>query len=105
MEKVTDKFLRYVAVETTSDENGTTHPSSLKELDLSQMLVAEMKAMGIADASLDENGYVMGTIPANIDAKVPVLGFISHVDTSPDASGTERYPVAGRGPAQDTVSL
>ena len=92
MEKVTDKFLRYVAVETTSDENGTTHPSNLKELDLSRMLVAEMKAMGIADASLDENGYVMGTIPANIRRKVPVLGFIAHVDTAPDASGKDIKP-------------
>ncbi len=92
MEKVTDKFLRYVAVETTSDENGATHPSSLKELDLSRMLVEEMKEMGIADASLDENGYVMGTIPANIDKKVPVLGFIAHVDTAPDASGKDIKP-------------
>ena len=92
MEKVTDKFLRYVAVETTSDENGTTHPSNLKELDLSRLLVAEMKAMGIADASLDENGYVMGTIPSNMDRQVPVLGFIAHVDTSPDASGRDIKP-------------
>ena len=92
MEKVTDKFLRYIAVETTSDENSTTHPSSLKELDLSRMLVEEMKKIGIADASLDENGYVMGTIPANIDRKVPVLGFIAHVDTSPDASGKDVKP-------------
>ena len=92
MEKVTDKFLRYVAVETTSDENGTTHPSSLKELDLSRMLVAEMKAMGIADASLDENGYVMGTIPSNLGREVPALGFIAHVDTAPDASGKDIKP-------------
>ena len=92
MEKVTDKFLRYVSVETTSDENGTTHPSSLKELDLSRMLVEEMKAIGIADASLDENGYVMGTIPSNLDRKVPALGFIAHVDTSPDASGKDIKP-------------
>ena len=92
METVTDKFLRYISFETTSDENGTTHPSSLKELDLSRQLVAEMKAIGIADASLDENGYVMGTIPANIDRKVPVLGFIAHVDTAPDASGKDIKP-------------
>ena len=92
MEKVTDKFLRYVAVETTSDENGTTHPSSLKELDLARMLVREMKQLGIADASLDENGYVMGTIPSNLDRKVPVLGFIAHVDTAPDASGKDIKP-------------
>ena len=92
MERVVDKFLRYVAVETTSDENGTTHPSSLKELDLSRMLVAEMKEMGIADAAVDENGYVMGTIPSNIEKKVPVLGFIAHVDTAPDASGKDIKP-------------
>lgn len=92
METVTDKFLRYVSFETTSDENSTTHPSSLKELDLSRQLVAEMKAIGIADASLDENGYVMGTIPSNLDHEVPVLGFIAHVDTSPDASGKDIKP-------------
>jgi tripeptide aminopeptidase len=92
METVTDKFLRYVSFETTSDENSTTHPSSLKELDLSRQLVAEMKAFGIADASLDENGYVMGTIPSNLDHEVPVLGFIAHVDTSPDASGKDIKP-------------
>ena len=92
MEKVTDKFLRYISVETTSDENGTTHPSSLKELDLSRMLVEEMKALGIADASLDENGYVMGTIPPNMRKKVPTVGFIAHVDTAPDASGKDIKP-------------
>ena len=92
MEKILDRFLRYVAVETTSDENGTTHPSSLKELDLSRILVEEMKAIGIADASLDENGYVMGTIPTNLDRQVPVVGFIAHVDTAPDASGRDIKP-------------
>ena len=92
METVTDKFLRYVSYETTSDENSTTHPSSLKELDLSRQLVQEMLSMGVADASLDENGYVMGTIPSNLDREVPVLGFIAHVDTSPDASGRDIKP-------------
>ena len=92
MEKAVDKFLRYVAVETTSDENGTTHPSSLKEKDLSEMLVAELKAMGIANAEMDENGYVMASIPSNIDKKVPAVGFIAHVDTAPDASGKDIKP-------------
>lgn len=92
MEKVQDKFLRYVAVETTSDENGSTHPSSLKELDLSAILVEELKAMGISDASMDENGYVMASIESNIDKKVPALGFIAHVDTSPDAPGVGIKP-------------
>ena len=92
METVTDKFLRYISFETTSDENSTTHPSNLLELKLSEQLVGEMKQIGIADASVDENGYVMGTIPSNLDHEVPVLGFIAHVDTSPDASGRDIKP-------------
>lgn len=92
METVNDKFLRYVSFETTSCEDSTTHPSNPLELELSKQLVKEMKAIGIADASLDENGYVMGTIPSNIDRDVPVLGFIAHVDTSPDASGKDVKP-------------
>ena len=92
METVTDKFLRYISFETTSDENSDTHPSNARELDLSRQLVKEMLAMGIADASLDENGYVMGTIPSNLDHDAPVLGFIAHVDTSPDASGKDVKP-------------
>lgn len=91
MEKAVDKFLRYVAVETTSDENGTTHPSSLKELDLSRMLVAELKAMGISNAAMDENGYVMASIEGNVEG-VPAVGFIAHVDTAPDASGKDIKP-------------
>lgn len=92
MEKVQDKFLRYVSVWTTSDESSSTHPSSLHELDLSRMLVDELKAMGIKDASLDENGYVMASIPSNIDSDVPAVGFIAHVDTAPDASGRDIKP-------------
>ena len=92
METVVDKFLRYVSFETTSDENSTTHPSNPLELKLSEQLVKEMKQIGIADASLDGNGYVMGTIPSNLDHDVPVLGFIAHVDTSPDASGRDIKP-------------
>ena len=92
MESVTDKFLRYVSYETTSDENSTTHPSNLQELVLLRQLVEEMKQMGIADASIDEYGYVMGTIPSNLDHEVPALGFIAHVDTSPDASGRDIKP-------------
>jgi len=92
MENVTDKFLRYISVETTSDEESTSQPSSLKELDLSRMLVQELKDMGIWEASLDKDGYVMATIPSNIDKDVPPIGFIAHVDTSPDASGKDVKP-------------
>jgi len=92
MEKVQDKFLRYVAVETTSCEESETHPSSLKELDLSRLLVKELIAMGVDNASVDDKGYVMASIPSNVDGKVPSIGFIAHVDTSPDASGRDIKP-------------
>lgn len=86
-----DKFLRYVAVETTSDENSETQPSSQKEFDLLRMLQKELQDMGIK-ADLDEYGYVMATIPANSDKEIPAIGFIAHVDTSPDASGKDIKP-------------
>ena len=91
MEKLLDKFLRYVAVETTSDENSETQPSSQKEFDLLRMLQKELQDMGIK-ADLDEYGYVMATIPANSDKEIPAIGFIAHVDTSPDASGKDIKP-------------
>ena len=91
MEKLLDRFLRYVAVDTQSDENSESQPSSAKQLNLLRMLRDELEAMGVA-ATLDEYGYVMATLPSNIDAKVPAVGFIAHVDTSPDASGTGVKP-------------
>ena len=91
MEKLQDRFLRYVSVDTQSDENSQSQPSSSKQLDLLRMLCAELNAMGVS-ATLDEFGYVMGTLPANIDREVPKLGFIAHVDTSPDASGANVKP-------------
>ena len=91
MEKLQDRFLRYVSVDTQSDENSESQPSSGKQLDLLRMLCAELNAMGVS-ATLDEFGYVMGTLPSNIDREVPKLGFIAHVDTSPDASGANVKP-------------
>ena len=91
MEKLLDKFLRYVAVETTSNEESETQPSAEKELNLLRMLRDELLAMGI-QAELDEFGYVMATIPSNIKKDVPVIGFIAHVDTAPDASGKDIKP-------------
>ena len=86
-----DKFLRYVSVETTSDENSETHPSTQRQFDLLRMLRDELQAMGI-QAHLDEYGYVMASIPANTDKEIPAIGFIAHVDTSPDASGKDIKP-------------
>ena len=91
MEKILDRFLRYVSVDTQSDENSESQPSSAKQLDLLRMLRDELTAMGV-EATLDEYGYVMATVPLNIDKKVPAVGFIAHVDTSPDASGANVRP-------------
>ena len=91
MEKILDRFLRYVAIDTQSDENSESQPSAAKELDLLKLLCKELNDMGL-EATLDEYGYVMGSIPSNIDKKVPAIGFIAHVDTSPDASGKDVKP-------------
>ncbi|MBQ6044064.1 MAG: peptidase T [Bacteroidales bacterium] len=91
MEKILDRFLRYVAVDTQSCEESESQPSSAKQLTLLAMLRDELRAMGV-EAELDEYGYVMGRIPANTDKPVPKLGFIAHVDTSPDASGADIKP-------------
>lgn len=91
MEKLLDKFLRYVAVETTSDENSETQPSTQRQFNLLNMLRDELQAMGVK-AELDEFGYVMATIPSNVDKEIPAVGFIAHVDTSPDASGADIKP-------------
>ena len=91
MENIKDRFLRYVAVDTQSDETSDSQPSARKELILLEMLRDELRAMGV-DAELDQWGYVMASIPSNIGAKVPAIGFIAHVDTSPDASGKDIKP-------------
>ena len=91
MEKILDRFLRYVAVDTQSDEQSESQPSAEKELTLLKMLRDELTALGV-EASLDEWGYVMATIPSNIEENVPAIGFIAHVDTSPDASGKDVKP-------------
>ncbi len=91
MEKITDKFLRYIAIDTQSDPESESQPSSGKQLDLLKLLKDELSGMGI-DATLDEYGYVMASIPSNCGKDVPAVGFIAHVDTSPDASGAHIKP-------------
>lgn len=91
--EVAEKFIRYVQVDTQSDPNSATFPSTAKQLNLSRMLVQELIDLGIQDAQLDENGYVYATIPSNVDHEVPVICFCSHVDTSPDCSGTDVKPI------------
>ena len=85
METVAERFLRYVAFDTQSDELSETCPSTEKQKALGQQLVEDMKAMGIADARMDENGYVYGTVPG--DPSFPTIGLIAHMDTAPDAPG------------------
>ena len=87
MTSVQDRFLKYVSFDTQSDENSESCPSSAKQKTLGAALVEEMLAMGIRDAHMDENGYVYGTVPGN--PKLPVIGLIAHMDTSPDASGAD----------------
>ncbi|MBK8554864.1 MAG: peptidase T [Lewinellaceae bacterium] len=90
---VTERFLRYVTVDTQSDPNSPTTPSTEKQKNLSRILVQELKEMGIDDAELDQHGYVYATIPSNTDKKVPVICFCSHVDTAPDCSGANVKPI------------
>lgn len=87
MEDILSRFLRYIAIDTQSNEDSTSQPSEAKELDLSRLLVDELKAMGVSEVTLDKHGYVMASIPANTDKDIPAIGFIAHVDTSPDAPG------------------
>jgi tripeptide aminopeptidase len=89
---VTERFLRYVVIDTQSDPGSPTTPSTEKQKDLGRLLVEELQQMGIADAHLDEFGYVYATLPANTDKQVPVICFCSHMDTSPDCSGRNVKP-------------
>ena len=90
---LTDRFIRYVKIDTQSDDTvSDRYPSTQKQLQLSNMLLKELKELGISDATIDEYGYVMGTVPANTDKKLPTIGFLAHVDTSPDMSGANVKP-------------
>jgi len=89
---VTERFLKYVKIDTQSDPSSPTCPSTMKQKDLGKILVAELLEMGITDAHMDEHGYIYATIPSNTSKKVPVICFCSHMDTSPDCSGKDVNP-------------
>jgi tripeptide aminopeptidase len=89
---VTERFLRYVAIDTQSDPASPTCPSTEKQKDLGRLLARELQVMGLSDAHLDEHGYVYATIPANTDKQVPAICFCSHMDTSPDCAGNNVRP-------------
>lgn len=88
-----DRLMRYVQIDTQSDANSPTQPSTEKQKDLSRILVQELLEMGITDAELDEFGYVYATIPATIEGDIPTICFCSHVDTAPDCSGKDVKPI------------
>jgi tripeptide aminopeptidase len=90
---VSERFLRYVQIDTQSDPQSKTHPSTEKQKDLGKILVTELKSLGLADAELDEYGYVYATLPANTEKQVPVICFCAHMDTAPDCTGTNVKPI------------
>ncbi|MDD3728401.1 MAG: peptidase T [Dysgonamonadaceae bacterium] len=89
---IVDRFIKYAKIDTQSDENNSETPSTKKQFDLARVVEQEMRDMGLEDIYLDDKCYLMGTLPSNIDKKVPTIGFISHFDTSPDMSGKNVKP-------------
>lgn len=92
MQHVIDRFISYVTVDTESDPNSDTTPSTEKQWDLANQLVEELKSIGMQDVTIDENAYIMATLPSNVDHDVPVIGFVSHFDTTPDFTGANVKP-------------
>jgi len=93
MHPVVERFIRYIKIDTESDRNSETFPSTQKQYDLAKLLEKELKELGLVDVVIDEHGYVMATLPANINKpNVPVVGFLAHMDTSPDFSGKDVNP-------------
>ena len=91
-EKLLERFLRYIKVDTQSDENNAATPSTEKQFNLAKMLKKELEELGLTDVSLDDKCYLMATLPANTTKKAPIIGFIAHMDTSPDMPGTVENP-------------
>ncbi|MEL1244465.1 peptidase T [Flavobacterium sp. DGU11] len=92
MQHIIDRFISYVTVDTESDPNSDTTPSTAKQWDLANKLVEELKAIGLEDVTIDDNAYIMATLPSNVEHDVPVIGFVSHFDTTPDFTGANIKP-------------
>lgn len=92
MQHIIDRFISYVTIDTESDPNSNTTPSTEKQWDLANKLVDELKAIGLKDVTIDENSYIMATLPSNVDHEVPTIGFVSHFDTTPDFTGANVKP-------------
>jgi len=91
-EKIINRFIRYVKIDTTSDPNNAEFPSTEKQWNLAKLLVKELQEIGMSDVHLDENCYIMATLPSTVDYQVPTIGFVAHIDTSPDFTGTNVNP-------------
>ena len=91
-QKIIDRFVSYIKVDTQSDPNSDTTPSTEKQWDLVNQLVEELKEIGMEDVTVDDNAYIMATLPSNVEHEVPTIGFVAHFDTSPDFSGTNVNP-------------
>lgn len=92
MQHIIDRFISYVIIDTESDPNSNTTPSTAKQWDLANKLVEELKAIGMQNVTIDENAYIMATLPSNVDHEVPTIGFVSHFDTTPDFTGANIKP-------------
>lgn len=92
MQHIIDRFISYVTIDTESDPNSETTPSTLKQFDLANKLVEELNTIGLTDVSIDKFGYIMATLPSNVDHEVPTIGFIAHFDTTPDFTGKDVKP-------------
>tara|TARA_B110000967_G_scaffold97144_1_gene99712 strand:+ start:17500 stop:18732 length:1233 start_codon:yes stop_codon:yes gene_type:complete len=92
MQRILDRFLKYVQVDTQSDPNNPAFPSTEKQWDLARILLTELENIGMQEVELDKNCYLMATLPSNVSKEVPTIGFVAHMDTSPDFSGTDVRP-------------
>tara|TARA_R110002073_G_scaffold72537_1_gene177207 strand:- start:188968 stop:190203 length:1236 start_codon:yes stop_codon:yes gene_type:complete len=92
MKNITNRFIKYVKIDTQSDPNNPEFPSTKKQWDLAKILVEDLKEIGMVDITLDDNCYIMATLPSNVDYAVPTIGFVSHIDTSPDYTATNVKP-------------
>jgi len=92
MQHIIDRFISYVTIDTESDPNSETTPSTAKQWDLANKLVEELKAMGMQEVTIDENAYIMATLPSNVEHEVPTIGFVAHFDTTPDFTGANVKP-------------
>ena len=92
MDQIVNRFLKYVSFDTQSDEASSSTPSTEKQFRLAEYLVEELRAVGLEEVEMDTQGYVYATLPSNVEHAVPTIGFIAHIDTSPDASGANVQP-------------